>query len=85
MTETDQMRMMIEYIAGDVLRGSEPGLDADTELFSSGLMDSMAVVDVLHKLEDVTGLRIPVGRLKLRDVDTVRLMLQAAARVGQPR
>ena len=80
-----QMQAMIDFIATDVLKGSEPGIGADTQLFSSGLMDSMSVIDVLHKLEDVMALRIPIGRLKLRDVDTVRLMVQAAVRVGQPR
>jgi len=84
-TEESMVRQMIAYLQQEVLRSDDAPIDEDTPLFSSGVMDSMAVVDVLHKLEDVTGRRIPTGRLRLKDVDTVRQMLAAARRVGQPR
>ena len=82
---TDAMDQMLAYIAHDVLRGADEPVDADTSLFASGLLDSMSVVEVLHKLEDVLAMRIPAGRLRLKDVDSVRLMLAAARRVGRPR
>jgi hypothetical protein len=81
----EQVQAMVAFISRDVLRGAEPDFGPDTPLFSSGLLDSMTVVDVLHHLGDVTARRIPVGRLKLSDVDTVRLMVGAAHRIGQPR
>jgi acyl carrier protein len=81
----DVMSRMLAYIAREVLRSDDEPLDPDTSLFASGLLDSMSVVEVLHKLEDVLAMRIPAGRLRLKDVDTVRLMLAAAQRVGKPR
>jgi len=59
-------------------------LDVDTPLVSSGLLDSFALVDVLLELERVTGRRIPAGRVSPADFETVRHMLEAAARVGTP-
>ncbi len=59
--------------------------DEDTPLVSSGLIDSMALVDILGKLEDVTGMRIPAGKVQAKDMDTVRLMFATAVRVGKAR
>ena len=59
-------------------------LDVDTPLVSSGLLDSFALIEVLHELERVTGRRIPAGRVGPADFETVRDMLQAAARVAPP-
>jgi acyl carrier protein len=81
----DEVRELTDYIAREIIHSTDVALDADTPLFSSGLLDSLAVTDILHKLEDVTGLRIATGRLRLRDVDSVRLMLAAARRAGKPR
>ena len=78
------MQQMIGYVRGELLGGDE-SVELDTSLFASGLLDSMSVVEMLHKLEDVMGVRIPAGRLRLRDVDTVRSMVAAAERVGAPR
>lgn len=65
----------------------KPGLavDENTRLVSSGLIDSMALVDLLLKLEDLTHLRIPPGKVQPKDMDTVALMFATAARVGKPR
>ena len=45
----------------------------------------MALVEILAKLEDVTGLRIPAGKVKPGIMDTVARMFATAARVGKPR
>ncbi len=65
----------------------KPGIaiDENTPLVSSGLIDSMALVDLLAKLEDVTHLRIPPGKVQPKDLDTVALMFATARRVGKPR
>lgn len=60
-------------------------IDENTALVSSGLIDSMALVDLLVKLEDVTHLRIPPGKVQPKDMDTIALMLATARRVGKPR
>jgi hypothetical protein len=45
----------------------------------------MALVDLLLKLEDLTHMRIPAGKVQPKDLDTVAKMFATAARVGKPR
>jgi len=80
-SETQQM---IDHVVRLVRK---PGMviDQDTRLVSSGLIDSMALVDLLIKLEDLTQLRIPAGKVQPKDMDTVALMFATAQRVGKPR
>ena len=61
-----------------------PALDVDTPLVSPGWLDSFAPIGVLHELERATGHRIPADRVGPADFETVRHMLQAAARVASP-
>ncbi len=81
----DQVQQMIDFMVREVIR--RPGIQVleDTPLVSSGLVDSLALVTVLQKLEDITRLRIPAGKIQAKDMDTVRLMFEAASRVGRPR
>ena len=59
-------------------------LDENTPLVSSGLIDSMSLVDLLFKLEDLTHMRIPAGKVLPQDMDTITLMFATAQRVGKP-
>jgi acyl carrier protein len=81
---TVEAQQMIEHIVKII---GKPGLEIheDTALVSSGLIDSMALVDLLIKLEDLTHLRIPAGKVQPKDMDTVALMFSTAQRVGRPR
>jgi len=45
----------------------------------------MALVDLLVKLEDLTRMRIPPGKVQPKDMDTVATMFATAARVGKTR
>jgi acyl carrier protein len=81
---TAEEQQMIEHVTG-LIRKPGLALDENTPLVSSGLIDSMALVDVLLKLEDVTHLRIPPGKVQPKDMDTVALMFATAQRVGKPR
>ena len=80
-TETQQM---IEHIAM-LIRKPGVVIDERTPLVSSGLIDSMALVDVLLKLEDLTHMRIPAGKVQPKDLDTVEKMFATALRVGRLR
>jgi acyl carrier protein len=82
---TEESREIIEYIVNEVVRSPGTTIDEDTPLVSSGLIDSFALVDILLKLEDVTRMRIPAGKVQPKDMDTVRLMLETARRAGRPR
>jgi acyl carrier protein len=81
---TEETQQMIEHLAGMIRKPNLP-IDENTRLVSSGLIDSMALVDVLVKLEDLTHLRIPAGKVQPKDMDTVALMFATAQRVGKPR
>ena len=82
---TEQAQEIIEYIVNEVLRSPGTSIDEDTLLVSSGLIDSFALVDILLKLEDVVGMRIPAGKVGPKDMNSVRLMFETAQRVGKPR
>jgi acyl carrier protein len=82
---TEQAREIIEFIRREVMRNTDVELDETTPLVSSGLIDSMALVDILGKLEDVTNMRIPAGKVQAKDMDTVQLMFATALRVGRIR
>jgi acyl carrier protein len=75
---------MIEHI---VRLSRKPGVtvDENTALVSSGLIDSMSLIDLLLKLEDLTSMRIPAGKVQPKDLDTVAKMFATAQRVGKPR
>jgi len=75
---------MIDYILRRI-RKPKLAIDENTPLVSSGLVDSMALGDVLLELEDMTRMRIPAGAVKPKDLDTVALMFLTAQRVGRPR
>jgi len=81
---TEQSQQMIEHIVR-LIRKPGVTLDENTPLVSSGLIDSMALVDLLLKLEDLTHMRIPAGKVQPKDLDTVAKMFATAQRVGKPR
>jgi acyl carrier protein len=81
---TPEAQQMIEQIVR-LVRKPNLKLDENTPLVSSGLIDSMALVDLLQKLEDLTHMRIPPGKVQPKDLDTVALMFATAQRVGKPR
>jgi acyl carrier protein len=82
---TKESQEIIEYIVSEVVRAPGTTINEDTPLVSSGLIDSFALVDILMKVEDVTQMRIPAGKVQPKDMDTVRLMFETAQRVGKPR
>jgi acyl carrier protein len=81
---TAEAQQMVEHIRR-LLRKPDLSIQEDTALVSSGLMDSMALVDILVKLEDVTHMRIPAGKVQPKDLDTIASMFATAKRVGKPR
>jgi len=82
---SDQAQQMIDYIVHEVIRRPGVQVTEDTPLVSSGLIDSLALVEILAKLEDLTEMRIPAGKLQPKDMDTVHLMFATAQRVGKLR
>jgi acyl carrier protein len=81
---TLEAQQMIEHVVR-LIRKPDVRIDENTALVSSGLIDSMALVDLLLKLEDLTHMRIPPGKVQPKDLDTVALMFATAQRVGKLR
>jgi acyl carrier protein len=81
---TPEAHQMKELIA-QLIRRPNLVIDENTALVSSGLIDSMALVDLLVELEDITHMRIPPGKVQPKDMDTIALMFATAQRVGKPR
>jgi acyl carrier protein len=81
---TAEEQQMIEHIV-QLIRKPRIKIDENTALVSSGLIDSMALVDLLLKLEDLTHRRIPAGKVQPKDMNTVALMFATAQRVGKAR
>jgi acyl carrier protein len=81
---TEEEHQMIEHITR-LIRKPDLTVDESTALVSSGLIDSMSLIDLLVKLEDLTHLRIPAGKVQPKDLDTVAKMFATAQRVGKPR
>ena len=79
-----EAEVMIRHVT-ELIRKPGVAIDENTPLVSSGLIDSMALVDLLIKLEDLTHLRIPAGKVQPKDMNTVALMFATAQRVGKPR
>jgi acyl carrier protein len=81
---TPEAEQMIAHIR-DLIRKPALSIDENTPLVSSGLIDSMSLVDLLLKLEDLTHKRIPAGKVQPKDMDTVANMFATAERVGRLR
>jgi len=81
---TIEEQQMLEHVV-QLIRKPGTNIDIDTRLVSSGLIDSMSLVDLLLKLEDLTQMRIPAGKVSPNDMDTVALMFATARRVGKMR
>ncbi len=81
----EQAQQVINYIVKEVIRRPGVEISEDTPLVSSGLIDSLALVNILLKVEDVTQMRIPAGKVRPKDMDTVNLMFATAQRLGKPR
>jgi acyl carrier protein len=82
---TPEAEQMINYIVKEVIRRPGSQIDEKTPLVSSGMIDSMSLIEILLKLEDLTHMRIPAGKVQAKDMDSVELMFATAQRVGKPR
>lgn len=71
---------LIGYLKND-LNIDEP-VDAETELFSSGLLDSVSMVGLITFIEERTGATIQPGDVTLDNFDTVERIQAYVANLG---
>ena len=69
---------LLEYLEGHA-RVDVSEIEDGTELFSSGLVDSFAMVDLLQFLEKHTGSRMGPEDINLDNLDSVERILAFAA------
>jgi acyl carrier protein len=85
MSEAPDYAGMIGFLTSKILRNAKTAIEPDTPLVSSGVLDSFALIEVVHELEKITARKIPASKVAPRDLNTVRQMFATAERVGTPR
>lgn len=68
---------LLSYFS-DELSVDTSEIEPDTPLFSSGIVDSFAIVELLLFLEKSTGQRMNPDDISLENLDTVNLIVEFA-------
>lgn len=63
---------LIDFIARELIRGGDHQLEADDDLLSSGLVDSLGVMRLIHFLEERYRVSVPPEDVTLENFMTVR-------------
>ncbi len=69
---------LLEYLR-DKARVDTSSIEEETELFSTGLVDSFAMVDLLVFLEKNTGSKMGPEDISLDNLDTIKKIVEFAA------
>ena len=73
------------YLLRDLIRDDEMDLERDEPIFSSGLLDSFSVTQLICFLEDQFGIKIAISEVTLPDFDTIGKILVLVARLQAQR
>lgn len=73
----DQLRLAL-HRALPARFGVRGTLNDDTRLFSSGMIDSLSVIDLVSFFELETGLQVPPAEITLDNFDTINLIVRFA-------
>ncbi len=69
---TDEtVSVLADFISRDILKQSKRRLESGTRLISSGLVDSLSIVDLAIFIEDRFGVKLKPGELNAGTFDTV--------------
>ncbi|MTH79817.1 acyl carrier protein [Paracoccus aestuariivivens] len=71
---------LIDYLRDE--QSIEEAIDGDTELFSSGLLDSVSMVGLITFIEEQTGAVVQPGDVTLENFDTVDRIAAFATTLG---
>ena len=80
MTEPLEPERVVARVLRDDLHLDVPSPEFD--LVESGLLDSMALIDLVHRLEQVLGVRLDLETLDLEDWRSVRRIASLLERMG---
>jgi len=70
-------RELLDQLTGPM--GADPSLAADTPLFSTGELDSVAMLELITYVETRCGIRVAQEDVTLDNFDTVGAILRFAA------
>ncbi len=79
MTETRFIERIVAWLNGEL---APPGvtIDADTELFEDGLIDSMRILQIIAWTERETGRRVPDQQIRMDNFHTPQRIAATFAR-----
>lgn len=72
---------LLAHIVESYLGGDGEDLDADTPLIDLNVIDSIVVFDLVHFLQDETGITIPIREVTLDNFATIRKITGLVARL----
>ncbi|HRM74635.1 MAG TPA: phosphopantetheine-binding protein [Paracoccus sp. (in: a-proteobacteria)] len=70
---------LINYVQTELNAGED--IAGDTELFSSGMLDSVSMVGLISYVEDKGGVHIQPGDVTLDNFDTIDAILEYVTRL----
>ncbi len=69
---TDEtVNILADFISKEILKQPRRRLEASTQLLSSGLVDSLTIVDLAIFIEDRFGVKLKPGELNVETFDTI--------------
>ncbi len=72
---TDRMNSIKEYILKEFLPGEDPNdLTDSTQLFTTGLLDSIASLNLVSYLEEEYGVKVEPHEIVADNLDTIKLI-----------
>jgi acyl carrier protein len=80
MINQEIVRLAARQVTSQMIGSS---LADDAPLVSSGLIDSLSVLELIARLEESLQVRIPSGYLQPEDFDTIELMVETVSRMAR--
>ena len=85
MSDVDPMPALRKFIEGHLLHGRvHDPIEGDTPLVSSGLLDSLATIELLAFLEERLGVRLEVHEVDWSTMDTLDALVRVVAGRREP-
>jgi acyl carrier protein len=70
----DRKTILMDYIKNDIMRNRNAKLSEDEDLLSSGILDSLGILQLVAFIEKTFGIRIPDEDVMFDNFQSVRAM-----------
>ncbi len=71
----DRKTILIDYIKNDIMRNRNAKLSEDEDLLSSGILDSLGILQLVSFIEKTFGIRIPDEDVMFDNFQSVSAMV----------